>query len=155
MDQFQITDAIWKKLIHLNVEHCQKSNQFRRQCLVENGFSHQMYVPVFVYLLIMINLLIRECSNTQDSRGGGGRMSKKSSTQPPLSSRSSSLRKNAGELSSGLLDLHSSDTELLPEVITIFISFTFTNHVITSIDRRLAKRERVINCSFVLIVASD
>lgn len=36
---------------------------------------------------------------------------------PPLSSRSSSLRKNADDvLSPGLLDLHSFDTELLPEI---------------------------------------
>ncbi|XWS72015.1 hypothetical protein CRYUN_Cryun02cG0004500 [Craigia yunnanensis] len=54
---------------------------------------------------------------------GGGRMSRKSPEPgtPPVCSRSSSLRKNSdeyvspSELSSGLLDLHSFDTELLPE----------------------------------------
>ncbi|KAL5771240.1 hypothetical protein ACOSP7_015394 [Xanthoceras sorbifolium] len=55
---------------------------------------------------------------------GGGRMGRKSPdpSSPPLCSRSSSLRKNAddyvspSELSPGLLDLHSFDTELLPEM---------------------------------------
>ncbi|TXG61380.1 hypothetical protein EZV62_012743 [Acer yangbiense] len=55
---------------------------------------------------------------------GGGRMSRKSpdATTPPDRLRSSSLRKNAddymssSELSPGLLDLHSFDTELLPEM---------------------------------------
>lgn len=41
-------------------------------------------------------------------------------TTPPVSSRPSSQRKNGGdspsEFSPGLLDLHSFDTELLPEV---------------------------------------
>ncbi|KAK8477983.1 hypothetical protein V6N13_002544 [Hibiscus sabdariffa] len=59
---------------------------------------------------------------------GGGRMSRKSPEPgtPPLSSRSSSLRKNSdeyvspNELSPGLLDLHSFDTELLSEVPNLF-----------------------------------
>ncbi|OMO92058.1 hypothetical protein CCACVL1_06928 [Corchorus capsularis] len=54
---------------------------------------------------------------------GSGRMSRKSPelATPPVFSRSSSLRKNSdehvspSELSPGLLDLHSFDTELLPE----------------------------------------
>ncbi|KAJ0030361.1 hypothetical protein Pint_13167 [Pistacia integerrima] len=54
----------------------------------------------------------------------GGRMNRKSPdpTTPPLSSRSTSLRRTGddyvshGELSPGLLDLHSFDTELLPEM---------------------------------------
>ncbi|XP_044463183.1 kinesin-like protein KIN-13B [Mangifera indica] len=54
----------------------------------------------------------------------GGRMSRKSPdpTTPPLSVRSTSLRRTGddymshGELSPGLLDLHSFDTELLPEM---------------------------------------
>ncbi|KAE8665378.1 Kinesin-like protein KIF2C [Hibiscus syriacus] len=59
---------------------------------------------------------------------GGGRMNRKSPEPgtPPLSSRSSSLRKNSdeyvspSELSSGLLDLHSFDTELLSEVPNLY-----------------------------------
>ncbi|KAL9443548.1 hypothetical protein AB3S75_016835 [Citrus x aurantiifolia] len=54
----------------------------------------------------------------------GGRTSRKSPdpTTPPVTTRSSSMRKNAddhvspSELSPGLLDLHSFDTELLPEM---------------------------------------
>ncbi|XVE98181.1 hypothetical protein REPUB_Repub03eG0083700 [Reevesia pubescens] len=55
---------------------------------------------------------------------GGGRIGRKSPEPgtPPVCSRSSSLRKNSdeylssSELSPGLLDLHSFDTELLPEL---------------------------------------
>ncbi|KAJ4708432.1 Kinesin-like protein [Melia azedarach] len=55
---------------------------------------------------------------------GGGRMGRKSSdpTTPPYCTRSSSLRKKVddhvspSELSPGLLDLHSFDTELLPQM---------------------------------------
>ncbi|XP_022755052.1 kinesin-like protein KIN-13B isoform X2 [Durio zibethinus] len=56
----------------------------------------------------------------------GGRMSRKSPGTPPVFSRSSSLRKNSdeyvspGELSPGLLDLHSFDTELLSEVPNLY-----------------------------------
>ncbi|XWS69879.1 hypothetical protein CRYUN_Cryun03dG0001800 [Craigia yunnanensis] len=59
---------------------------------------------------------------------GGGRMSKKSPEPgtPSVCSGSSSLRKNndeyvsPSELSPGLLDLHSFDTELLPEVPNLY-----------------------------------
>ncbi|XP_043699193.1 kinesin-like protein KIN-13B [Telopea speciosissima] len=59
--------------------------------------------------------------NVQRSFHGGNEFSSVPST-PPLDSRSSSLRKNGddqmstGELSPGILDLHSFDTELLPEM---------------------------------------
>lgn len=58
---------------------------------------------------------------------------------PPLTSRSSSQRKNGeevspSELSPGILDLHSFDTELLPEVIPLFFSF-LRRHFCFSSDR--------------------
>lgn len=50
---------------------------------------------------------------------------------PPLSSRSSSLRKNADDvLSPGLLDLHSFDTELLPEVVSLFFIVSWFPHTV-------------------------
>ena len=56
--------------------------------------------------------------------GGGG---DEDPSSPTASSRSSSMRKNGngvevlpGELSPGLLDLHSFDTELIPEVCKLF-----------------------------------
>lgn len=60
-------------------------------------------------------------------------MSRKSPdpTTPPLSVRSTSLRRTGddymshGELSPGLLDLHSFDTELLPEVSSFQILMNF------------------------------
>lgn len=51
---------------------------------------------------------------------------------PPLASRSSSLRKNADDvLSPGLLDLHSFDTELLPEVVSLFELFISVEHLVS------------------------
>ena len=69
---------------------------------------------------------------------------------PPLSSRSSSLRKNADDvLSPGLLDLHSFDTELLPEVVSlsVFVFLSHTLELFISVERlvsedRTAKNEK-------------
>lgn len=68
--------------------------------------------------------------NGQRSSNGGTEFFMEPST-PPVHSRSSSLRKNGeeqvspSELSPGLLDLHSLDTELLPEVrpVSTFVLF--------------------------------
>ncbi|XVF88531.1 hypothetical protein PTKIN_Ptkin19aG0057900 [Pterospermum kingtungense] len=68
---------------------------------------------------------------------GGGRMSRKSPEKgtPPFCSRSSSLRKNSdeyvssSELSPGLLDLHSFDTELLPEASNLYEGYGLQKHV--------------------------
>lgn len=64
--------------------------------------------------------------NGQKGVNGGGGDDEDPST-PMASSRSSSMRKNGnevevlpGELSPGLLDLHSFDTELIPEVCRLF-----------------------------------
>ncbi|GMQ06550.1 hypothetical protein CsSME_00051090 [Camellia sinensis var. sinensis] len=61
--------------------------------------------------------------NVQRSVNGGGSEVPGDPSTPPVISRSSSMRKNGGddytspsEFSPGLLDLHSFDTELLPEV---------------------------------------
>ncbi|KAL7189514.1 hypothetical protein ACSBR1_039209 [Camellia fascicularis] len=61
--------------------------------------------------------------NVQRSVNGGGSEVSGDPSTPPVISRSSSMRKNGGddytspsEFSPGLLDLHSFDTELLPEV---------------------------------------
>ncbi|MCL7044280.1 hypothetical protein MKW94_014745 [Papaver nudicaule] len=61
--------------------------------------------------------------NAQRSVNGGGNEFYTEPSTPPVYSRSSSQRKNGGEdnvspteLSPGILDLHSFDTELLPEV---------------------------------------
>ena len=64
----------------------------------------------------------------------GSRMSRNIADPPtPLGSRSMSLRRNGddqvsptSEFSPGLLDLHSFDTELLPEVCSHFLHILFT-----------------------------
>jgi kinesin family protein 2/24 len=66
----------------------------------------------------------------------GSRMSRNVALDPstPLGSRSSSMRKNGddqvspSEFSPGLLDLHSFDTELLPEV-KLYLSSIFWSKV--------------------------
>ncbi|GMQ06549.1 hypothetical protein CsSME_00051090 [Camellia sinensis var. sinensis] len=65
--------------------------------------------------------------NVQRSVNGGGSEVPGDPSTPPVISRSSSMRKNGGddytspsEFSPGLLDLHSFDTELLPEVSGLY-----------------------------------
>ncbi|KAF5935170.1 hypothetical protein HYC85_026299 [Camellia sinensis] len=65
--------------------------------------------------------------NVQRSVSGGGSEVPGDPSTPPVISRSSSMRKNGGddytspsEFSPGLLDLHSFDTELLPEVSGLY-----------------------------------
>uniref|UniRef100_A0A5B7BPC7 Kinesin-like protein n=1 Tax=Davidia involucrata TaxID=16924 RepID=A0A5B7BPC7_DAVIN len=65
--------------------------------------------------------------NVQRSVNGGGNEVSADPSTPPSCSRSSSMRKNGSgeqvspsELSPGLLDLHSFDTELLPEVPSLY-----------------------------------
>lgn len=76
--------------------------------------------------------------NVQECGLYGGRVSRKSldtMAPPPLSTRSTSLGRtwddyvSHGELSPGLLDLHSFDTELLPEVSSFQILMVFSGKI--------------------------
>ncbi|KAA3490120.1 kinesin-13A-like [Gossypium australe] len=103
-----------------------------RQMARSNSAAHHQRQYSDNFLDASFNAKWLQSSNLPSSQEfgfyGGGRMSRKSPEPgtPPLSSRSSSLRKNSdeyvspSELSPGLLDLHSFDTELLPEVPSLY-----------------------------------
>ncbi|MFQ6638382.1 hypothetical protein Gotur_014833 [Gossypium turneri] len=103
-----------------------------RQMARSNSAAHHQRQYSDNFLDASFNAKWLQSSNLPSSQEfgfyGGGRMSRKSPEPgtPPLSSRSSSLRKNSdeyvspSELSPGLLDLHSLDTELLPEVPSLY-----------------------------------
>ena len=95
--------------------------------------------PDYWYYKEMRGVRSRFTINVQDFGfyGGGvqgSRMSRNIADPPtPLGSRSMSLRRNGddqvsptSEFSPGLLDLHSFDTELLPEVCSHFFHILFT-----------------------------
>ncbi|EOY30806.1 ATP binding microtubule motor family protein isoform 2 [Theobroma cacao] len=99
-----------------------------RQMARSNSTAHHQRQYSDNFLDASFNSKWLQSSNFPSSQDfcnyGGGRMSRKSPEPgtPPVCSRSSSLRKNSdeyvspNELSPGLLDLHSFDTELLPEL---------------------------------------
>ncbi|KAG4197419.1 hypothetical protein ERO13_A05G023000v2 [Gossypium hirsutum] len=103
-----------------------------RQMARSNSAAHHQRQYSDNFLDASFNAKWLQSSNLPSSQEfgfyGGGKMSRKSPEPgtPPLSSRSSSLRKNSdeyvspSELSPGLLDLHSFDTELLPEVPSLY-----------------------------------
>lgn len=74
--------------------------------------------------------------NVQRSFNGGGSDYYMEPSSPPDAYRASTLKMNgddsAGDFSPGLLDLHSFDTELLPEVVLFFI---FYDMIFDLIDR--------------------
>ena len=85
----------------------------------------------------------------------------------PLGSRSMSLRRNGddqvsptSEFSPGLLDLHSFDTELLPEVCSHFFHILFTILSYKSffffffLQNVCDKKSRLCNCVALLVVFS-
>ncbi|XP_022730955.1 kinesin-like protein KIN-13B [Durio zibethinus] len=98
-----------------------------RQMARSNSTAHHQRQYSDIFLDASFNSKWLESSNFPSSLEfgfyGEGRISRKSPEPgtPPVCSRSSSLRKNSNEyvspseLSPGLLDLHSFDTELLPE----------------------------------------
>ncbi|GMI81251.1 hypothetical protein like AT3G16060 [Hibiscus trionum] len=103
-----------------------------RQMARSNSTAHHQRQYSDNFLDASFNAKWLQSSNLPSSQEfglyGRGRMSRKSPEPgtPPLSSRSSSLRKNSdeyvspSELSPGLLDLHSFDTELLSEVPNLY-----------------------------------
>ncbi|XP_043724987.1 kinesin-like protein KIN-13B isoform X2 [Telopea speciosissima] len=94
----------------------------------------------------------RKYRNVQRSVSGGNELFSEPST-PPLDSRSSSLRKNAddqmspGELSPGILDLHSFDTELLPDMP---VPATYENNLLKSVSVDKEKASSVAKIKVVV-----
>lgn len=74
---------------------------------------------------------------------------------PQARSRSSSMRKNADEMflpshySPGLLDLHAFDTELLPEVGSVSLLYSFLLRILNS------RRIRMLLCHLLMWVCFD
>jgi kinesin family protein 2/24 len=68
--------------------------------------------------------------NAQRSYNGGGSDYYMEPASPPDAFRASNLKMNGedstGDFSPGLLDLHSFDTELLPEVVVVVYSILLT-----------------------------
>ncbi|XP_022749806.1 kinesin-like protein KIN-13B isoform X2 [Durio zibethinus] len=103
-----------------------------RQMARSNSTAHHQRQYSANFLDASFNSKWLQSSNFTSSQEfgfyGGERMSSKSPERatPPFCSRSSSMRKNSdeymspSELSPGLLDLHSFDTELLPEAPNLY-----------------------------------
>ncbi|XP_042499142.1 kinesin-like protein KIN-13B isoform X2 [Macadamia integrifolia] len=94
----------------------------------------------------------RTYRTVQRSVSGGNEIFSEPST-PPLDSRSSSLRKNGddqmstGELSPGILDLHSFDTELLPDMA---VPAPYENNLLKSISIDKEKASSVAKIKVVV-----